>query len=68
MTAVNALVDIRLIQRLNNWPAEESEVTKYFIKDYQKADSVRTAYLIQLPQANGTAGPSRKFNEIFSTG
>jgi lipoprotein-releasing system permease protein len=46
---VTALVDIRLIQRLNNWTSREIGGFEIFIKDYAMADSVSNRIYDKLP-------------------
>jgi lipoprotein-releasing system permease protein len=46
---VTALVDIRLIQRLNNWSSREIGGFEIFIKDYTMADSVSNRIYDKLP-------------------
>jgi lipoprotein-releasing system permease protein len=58
---MNALVDIRLIQRLNNWNAQEIGGYEIFIKDYQNADSVSNRIFEKLP----SKWNSRSIKEIY---
>lgn len=58
---VNALVDIRLIQRLNNWSAQEIGGYEIFIKDYSMADSVSNRIFDKLP----AKWNSRSIKEIY---
>jgi lipoprotein-releasing system permease protein len=58
---VNALVDIRLIQRLNNWNASEIGGYEIFIKDYAMADSVSNRIFYNLPPKWN----SRSIREIY---
>ncbi len=58
---MNALVDIRLIQRLNNWNAKEIGGYEIFIKDYQNADSVSNRIFEKLP----SKWNSRSIKEIY---
>ncbi len=58
---MNALVDIRLIQRLNNWNAREIGGYEIFIKDAQNADSVSNRIFEKLP----SKWNSRSIKEIY---
>ncbi len=58
---VNALVDIRLIQRINNWNAGEIDGYEAFVKDYTKADSVSNRIFQKLPRNWN----SQSINEIY---
>jgi lipoprotein-releasing system permease protein len=58
---VNALVDIRLIQRLNNWDQNTIGGYEIFIKDYTLADSVSNRIFDKLPHLWN----SRSVNEIY---
>jgi lipoprotein-releasing system permease protein len=58
---MNALVDIRLIQRLNNWNAKEIGGYEIFIRDYQNADSVSNRIFEKLP----SKWNSRSIKEIY---
>jgi len=58
---VNAIVDIRLIQRLNNWNAREISGYEIFIKDYSIADSVSNRIFENLP----AKWNSRSIREIY---
>jgi lipoprotein-releasing system permease protein len=58
---VSALVDIRLIQRLNNWGPGAIGGYEIFIKDYTLADSVSNRIFDKLPHLWN----SRSVNEIY---
>ena len=58
---VNALVDIRLIQRLNGWSAHQIGGYEVFIKDYRNADSVSNRLFEKLPHKWN----SRSITEIY---
>ncbi|MFI5124373.1 MAG: ABC transporter permease [Chitinophagales bacterium] len=58
---VNAIVDIRLIQRLNNWQPNEIGGYEIFIKDYQMADSISNRIFFTLPPG----WDSRSIPEIY---
>ena len=58
---INALVDIRLIQRLNNWSAGEIGGYEVFVKDYTMADSVSNRIFDKLPHLWN----SRSIDEIY---
>jgi lipoprotein-releasing system permease protein len=58
---VNALVDIRLIQRLNGWSAGQIDGYEVFIKNYTLADSVSNRIFEKLPPKWN----SQSINEIY---
>jgi lipoprotein-releasing system permease protein len=58
---VSALVDIRLIQRLNNWGPRDIGGYEIFIRDYRIADSVSNRIFDKLPHLWN----SRSINEIY---
>jgi len=58
---VNALVDIRLIQRLNNWTSRQIGGYEVFIRDLNLADSVSNRLFDKLPHKWN----SRSIREIY---
>jgi lipoprotein-releasing system permease protein len=62
---VNALVDLRLIQRLNNWSANEIGGYEIFIKDYEQADSVSNRIYDKLPHPWDSHSITEIYRSIF---
>jgi lipoprotein-releasing system permease protein len=62
---VNALVDIRLIQRLNNWTAREIGGYEIFIRNYSMADSVSNRIYDKLPHGWNSASITAIYESIF---
>ncbi len=62
---VNALVDIRLIQRLNNWSAGEIGGYEIFIRDYEMADSVSNRMYSKLPHLWDSHSIAEIYRSIF---
>ena len=62
---VNALVDLRLIQRLNNWSADEIGGYEIFIKDYEQADSVSNRIYDKLPHLWDSHSITEIYQSIF---
>lgn len=62
---VNALVDIRLIQRLNNWSAGEIGGYEIFIQDYEMADSVSNRIYSKLPHLWDSHSITEIYRSIF---
>jgi len=62
---VSALVDIRLIQRLNNWGPGEIGGYEVFIKDYTMADSVSNRIFDKLPHLWNSRSVTEIYGNIF---
>ena len=62
---INALVDIRLIQRLNNWQPNEIGGYEIFIKDYQMADSISNRIFYKLPAGWNSRSIPEIYGNIF---
>ena len=62
---VNALVDLRLIRRLNNWSANEIGGYEVFIKDYEQADSVSNRIYDKLPHLWDSHSITEIYQSIF---
>ncbi len=62
---VNALVDIRLIQRLNNWTNREIGGYEIFIKDYSMADSVSNRIFDKLPRRWNSQSITEIYGSLF---
>lgn len=62
---VNALVDLRLIRRLNNWSANEIGGYEIFIKDYEQADSVSNRIYDKLPHLWDSHSIMEIYRSIF---
>ena len=62
---VNALVDLRLVQRLNNWSAHEIGGYEIFIKDYEQADSVSNRLYDKLPHLWDSHSITEIYQSIF---
>jgi lipoprotein-releasing system permease protein len=61
----NALVDIRLIQRLNNWTPQEIGGYEIFIRDYTMADSVSYRIFEKLPHKWNSQSITELYRNIF---
>jgi lipoprotein-releasing system permease protein len=62
---VNALVDIRLVQRLNNWGSGEISGYEIFIRDYSMADSVSNRIFEKLPRNWNSQSIKEIYGNIF---
>jgi lipoprotein-releasing system permease protein len=62
---VNALVDIRLVRRLNNWGPGEISGYEVFIKDYSMADSVSNRIFEKLPRKWNSQSIREIYGNIF---
>jgi lipoprotein-releasing system permease protein len=62
---VNALVDLRLIQRLNNWSAQEIGGYEIFIRNYEMADSISYRIFEKLPQKWNSQSITEIYENIF---
>jgi lipoprotein-releasing system permease protein len=62
---INALVDIRLIQRLNNWTTKEIGGYEIFIRDYTMADSVSNRIFDKLPPKWNSLSIREIYGNIF---
>jgi lipoprotein-releasing system permease protein len=62
---VNALVDIRLIRRLNNWSDREIGGYEIFIRDYSNADSVSNRIYYKLPHKWDSHSITEIYQSIF---
>ena len=62
---LNAIVDIRLIQRLNNWQPDEIGGYELFIRDYRMADSVSNRIYFTLPAGWNSLSINEIYGNIF---
>jgi lipoprotein-releasing system permease protein len=62
---LNAIVDIRLIQRLNNWQPDEIGGYELFIKDYRMADSISNRIYFNLPAGWNSLSINQIYGNIF---
>ncbi len=62
---VNALVDIRLVQRLNNWGSGEISGYEVFIRDYAMADSISNRIFEKLPRNWNSQSIREIYGNIF---
>ena len=60
-----AIGDLKLIQRLNNWKANEIGGYELFTNDYRDADRVDSLIFSQLPQAWGSRTTEEIYPNIF---
>ena len=59
---ISALVDLRLIQRLNNWGPGDIGGYEIFVKQYNQADTISNLIFDQLPPG----WTSRSVNDLYS--
>jgi lipoprotein-releasing system permease protein len=62
---INALVDLRMIQRINSWTNHEIGGYEIFIKDYTSSDSVSNRLYAQLPHAWNSESITAIYGSIF---
>jgi lipoprotein-releasing system permease protein len=62
---VNALVDIRLIRRLNGWSVNQIDGYEVFVKDYTKADSISNRIFEKLPGKWNSRSITEIYRNIF---
>ena len=62
---VTALVDIRLIQRLNNWTPRQIGGYEIFIDDYKMADSVSNRIFDKLPHRWNSQSITEIYGSLF---
>jgi lipoprotein-releasing system permease protein len=62
---LNAIVDIRLIQRLNNWQPDEIGGYELFVKDYRMADSISNRIYFNLPAGWNSLSINQIYGNIF---
>ncbi|HTB25894.1 MAG TPA: FtsX-like permease family protein [Puia sp.] len=62
---VNALVDIRLVQRLNNWGPGEISGYEVFVRDYTMADSISNRIFEKLPRNWNSQSIKEIYGNIF---
>jgi lipoprotein-releasing system permease protein len=62
---VNALVDIRLIRRLNNWQSDEISGYEVFIKNYPMADSISNRIFFSLPGGWNSRSVPEIYENLF---
>ena len=62
---INALVDLRLIQRLNGWGPQDIGGYEVFIKDYTMADSVSNRIFQKLPYKWNSRSISEIYGNLF---
>ena len=60
-----AIVDLRLIRRLNNWEKNEIGGYEIFLKDFRKADTVSNLLFSHLPESWNTRTTEEVFPGIF---